>query len=157
MSFQQTLNRDLPLGVEGDFASTNPYHSVLAGEGALTAGEASVTVGRFAWADPETGMVSNKKIEGGVIGFVRREQTAIIVEYLAESSLKVPKGFGVTLYDGGDFWARFEEGATIGQSVFASDTDGTVQAADSAPAGHTDTGFKVASNAAVGNLAKITK
>lgn len=47
MGFQKTLNRDLPVGVEGDFASTNPYHTVLAGEGALKAGAGGVKIGVF--------------------------------------------------------------------------------------------------------------
>lgn len=157
MSFQKTLNRDLPVGVEGDFASTNPYHTVLAGEGALKAGADGVTIGAFAWADPTTGLVSNKYVQNGVLGFVRRDNTALINQYLAEASLLIPAGFGVTLYDKGDFWARFQNGATIGQKVFASIADGSVIAADTAPADTVDTGFVAASNATAGSLAKITK
>ena len=158
MSFQKKLNRDLPVAVEGDFASTNPYHSVLAGEGNLKAGPDGVTIGRFAWADPVTGLVSNAKITGGVIGFVRRDNTALLTKYLAESTMLIPAGFGVTLYDKGDFWGRFAAPAAIGQKVFASDTGGSLRASSSATeAGHTDTGFVVASNAAAGELAKISK
>jgi hypothetical protein len=157
MSFQKTLNRDLPVGVEGDFASTNPYHTVLAGEGALKVGADGVTIGVFAWADATTGLVSNKQAQNGVLGFVRRDNTALISQYLAESSMRIPAGFIVTLYDKGDFWARFQGGAMIGQKVFASKNDGTVTAADTAPADTVDTGFVVASNAAAGSLAKITK
>lgn len=157
MSFQKTLNRDLPVGVEGDFASTNPYHTVLAGEGALKAGADGVVIGAFAWADPSTGLVSNKQVQNGILGFVRRDNTALISQYLAESSLLIPAGFIITLYDKGDFWARFEGGATVGQKVFASTKDGSVVAADTAPADAVDTGFVVASNAEAGFLAKITK
>lgn len=157
MSFQKTLNRDLPVGIEGDFASTNPYHTVLAGEGALKAGADGVVIGAFAWADPDTGLVSNKQVQNGILGFVRRDNTALITQYLAESSLLIPAGIGITLYDGGDFWARFEGGAKIGQKVFASTADGSVVAADTAPADAVDTGFVVASNAEAGFLAKITK
>ncbi|PIT21433.1 structural cement protein Gp24 [Snodgrassella alvi] len=157
MSFQKTLNRDLPVGVEGDFASTNPYHTVLAGEGALKAGADGVTIGVFAWANATTGLVSNKQVQDGILGFVRRDNTALISQYLAESSMRIPAGFIITLYDKGDFWARFQGGAKIGQKVFASTADGTVTAADTAPADTVDTGFVVASNAAAGSLAKITK
>lgn len=157
MSFQKTLNHDLPVGIEGDFASTNPYHTVLAGEGALKAGADGVVIGAFAWADPSTGLVSNKQVQNGILGFVRRDNTALITQYLAESSLIIPAGFGITLYDGGDFWARFEGGATVGQKVFASIADGSVVAADTAPADAVDTGFVVASNAEASSLAKITK
>ena len=157
MGFQKTLNRDLPVGVEGDFASTNPYHSVLAGEGALKAGATGVTIGKFAWVNTATGLVSNAQVANGVLGFVRRDNTALITKYLEESTLLIPAGFGVTLYDKGDFWARFAGGATIGQKVFASITDGSVSAAATAPADTVDTGFVVASTAVAGALAKITK
>ncbi|ORF28217.1 hypothetical protein BGI08_05790 [Snodgrassella alvi] len=151
------LNNDLPVGVEGDFASTNPYYSVLAGEGQIKAGDQGVIVGSFAWFDPETGLATNTKVANGLIGFVRRDNTALLNEYLAESSLTIPKGFIVTLYDGGDFWARFAGGANIGQKVFASTANGSVAAADTAPAGYEETGFIVASKAEAGALAKISK
>lgn len=157
MGFQKTMNRDLPIGVAGDFASTNPYHTVLAGEGALKAGEEGVYMGRFAWADLETGLVGHAKVEGGVLGFVRRDQTALITDHLAEVSMLIPQGFAITLYDGGDFLAEFKEGAKVGQKVLASDTDGTLKAAAAVEAGFSDTGFVVASKAEAGTVAKITK
>ena len=158
MGFQKTMNRDLPVGVEGDFASTNPYHSVLAGEGQLKAGAVGVVIGLFAWANMETGLVTNAKVAGGVLGFVRRDNSGLITQYLAEAGMTIPKGFGVTLYDGGDFWARFPAGATVGHNVFAKDADGTLAAAaGDTLTGHTFTGFVVASKAAAGELAKITK
>lgn len=159
MGFQKTVNINVPVGIEGDFASTNPYHTLLAGEGNLKAGSDGVTIGRFAFVNETAGTVSNAQANAGDrFGFVRRDQYAIIQEYLAESTLVVPAGFGVTLYDGGDFWARFTAGAVIGQTVYASTTDGSVLSAATAPAsGYIDTGFKVASNAANGELAKITK
>ena len=156
MSFQRTLNNDLPLAVEGDFASTNPFRSMLAGEAKLKAGPLGVTIGKFAWADPVTGIVTSAQVANGLLGFVRRDNTALITQYLAEASMLIPAGFGVTLYDGGDFWARFTGGATIGQKVFASITDGSVSAAATAPVDTVDTGFVVASNADAGALAKIT-
>lgn len=157
MSFQKNLNNDLPVGVEGDFASTNPYHTMLVGEGEAKAGENGVTVGRFAWFDPETGTASNVKCANGLIGFIRRDNIAMIIQFNQEANMLIPKGFGVTLYDGGDFWARFAAGAQIGQKVFASIADGSVIAATEAPADTEDTGFIVASKAEAGALAKITK
>ena len=39
-----------------------------------------------------------------VLGFIRRgENTALITGYRAETSMLIPAGFGVTLYDRGDF------------------------------------------------------
>lgn len=162
MGFQTRLNRDLPIGIEGDFASTNPYHTVLTGEEGFRAAKGGVTIGRFAWADAETGLVTNAKVEKGILGFVRRDNTALIAEYLAESSLVIPEGFGITLYDKGDFWGRFAAGATIGQKVLANTQDGSLSAADAETAATesestVDTGFIVASTALAGELAKITR
>ena len=64
MPFQKVVNSYQAPAVAGDFASTNPNASMLAGEGALVAGDSGVTVGVFAWADAD-GKVSNKKATNG--------------------------------------------------------------------------------------------
>lgn len=156
MPFQKSVKPYQAPAVAGDFASANPNASMLAGEGALVAGESGVTVGVFAWADAD-GKVSNKKGSGGRIGFVHREMQASITEFLAESGNKVLPGQAITLATGGDFWAHFPAGAEIGQNVFAKDADGTLKAsAQATESGHTLTRFKVASKAGAGELAKIT-
>lgn len=161
MGFQTAVNINPPLAVEGSFASAGVYHSTIAGVGQLTAGDDGLTIARFAWADLETGKATNVKpadIENHAIGFARRgDNTALIQNYLQEHSMLIPKGFGVTLYDRGDFWAKTKTVAKIGQFVMASDTDGTISTADTDTlAGHTDTGFKVASIGVVGGLIKIS-
>ena len=162
LGFQQTMNRNLPVGVAGDFASAGVYHSVLAGNQQLKAGATGVTIARFAWANIANGQVANVKpgsLTNQVLGFVRRgENTALITGYRAETSMLIPAGFGVTLYDRGDFWAVTTTTATVGQAVFASDTTGEIAtgAAGATVAGFTETNFKVASIGAVGELIKIT-
>lgn len=156
MGFQKSVNGDLPIGVAGDFASTNPYASVIAGEGGLIVGDEPVTVGNFAWADDE-GVVSPKKVDGGVLGFVGRSYTATILEHRVEASMEIPAGTGITLLAKGDFFAFFEDGAEIGQKVLASEDDGHVKAADDVEGGYIDTGYTVASKAEAGRVAKITK
>jgi hypothetical protein len=159
MPFQKVININPPLAVEGDFASAGVYHSVLAGSGKLIAGVNGVTVGRFGYADATTGQTGNAKVAGGVLGFVRRgENTAIITGYLDEASMLIPKGFGVTIYDRGDFWAKTTTAATIGQKVFANDTTGVIAtgAAGATVAGSTETNYSVASAGAIGDLIKIT-
>lgn len=156
MPFQKTVSAYQAPAVAGDFASANQHASMLAGEGALVAGENGVTVGVFAWADKD-GQVSNRKAPGGRIGFVHREHQASITAFLAENGNTILQGQAMTLMSAGDFWAHFAAGATIGQNVFANDTDGTLKASGSATeSGHTLTKFKVASTAAAGELAKIT-
>lgn len=162
MGFQTAINRNPPIAVEGDFASAGVYHSVLAGSQQLVAAAGGLIIGRFAWADPTTGLTGNVKADAGatpVLGFARRgENTAMITTYLQEASMTVPKGFGVTIYDRGDFWAKTTTAATVGQAVFANDTTGAIStgAAGSTVAGSTETNFIVASAGAVGDLIKIT-
>lgn len=156
MPFQKQVKAHQAPAVAGDFASANPHTAMLAGEGALVAGDSGVTVGVFAWADAD-GKVSNKKATNGRIGFVHREQQASMTDYLAEYSNTILAGQAMTLMSGGDFWALFANGAVIGQNVFANDTDGALKSSSATTeSGYTLTPFKVASTAGAGELAKIT-
>ena len=158
MPFQSRINRTLPIGVEGDFASTNPYHSLLnASGGQYKAAAAGVVVGRFAWVDDATGLAVNAKGALTRGGFVKRANTATDLTPGQEYSLTIRGGFEVELFDGGDFYARFAAGATSDQNVFASDTTGElVSDAGSILDGHTITPFKVVNTVLAGELAKIT-
>ncbi len=135
MSFQTQVNLQPAPAVAGDFASSNPRASMLAGPGALVAAALGVIVGRFAWADVD-GLVSNYGGDGQV-GFVHRDQQAVITAYLGEASNTIPEGMPATLMIAGDFWAAFAAGATKGQKVFASYEGGTAVAgtAGSPPTG----------------------
>lgn len=141
MPFQTRVNRYLPLGVEGDFASANPRASVITSEGGLIAGPAGVTVGRFAWIMADGKTVTNfaqgaRKPDG----YIRRAIDALITAYLGESSNLIPAGFPVTLFDAGEFLVKVRGAAsTVNGSVFASYLDGT-PVAGAAPAGATATG-----------------
>lgn len=158
MPFQTRLNRTLPVGVEGDFASTNPYHSLLnASGGQYKSAAAGVVVGRFAWVNDATGVATNVKDTLTRGGFVRRNNTATVLTPGQEYSMTIRGGFEVELYDGGDFFARFEDGATAGHNVFADDATGVlVSNAAATLADHTLTPFKVVNTVAAGELAKIT-
>ncbi len=140
--FQNAVNSQPAPAVQGDFASGNPRASVLTpGGGAYVAGASGVNVGVFAWANPATNLASNT---GGVgaLGFVHRDQQALITTFLAESGVQIPQGFGVSLMNGGDFWGKFAGGAARGQKVFANYADGTAVAgtAGSPPTGGVVTG-----------------
>lgn len=139
MGFQKTINNTQAPGVAGDFASTNPFASVLAGPGQLVAPAGGLIVGNFAWVGP-AGQVSQSFVAGYQIGFLGRNEQALITQFLGESSLLVPAGFPVTLFNGGDFLAKFAAGATPGNSVFADPNNGAPYAAASAPAGASVTG-----------------
>ena len=160
MGFQTTVNRNPPLAVEGNFASATVTHNVLAGSQQFVADTAGVTMGRFAYASLATGKVTNAKVAGGVVGFVRRgDNTAVITTWMGEASMVIPAGYGVTLYDRGDFWVKTKTAATVGQAVFSDDITGEIStgAAGATIAGSTEVPlFKVGSIGAANSLIKIT-
>jgi hypothetical protein len=120
--------------VAGDFASTNPRFTVDAGAGGLVAGALGVYVGRFAWLSAEfldgdnAPSVVNNFGTGPVGGFVHREQQGLITNYLEEASMRVPQGFPITLFSGGDFWAVNDGAAEAlpGMKAYARFADGKV-------------------------------
>lgn len=156
MPFQSTVNTTPAPAVAGDFASANPNASVVAGPGAFVAGTGGCNVGVFGFADAN-GLVTNAG-SGVPTGFVHREVNALIVTWLAESSMNIPVGRPVTLMSAGDFWAKTLTNATVGQKVFASNTDGTVKtaAAGATVTGYTETKWFVGSAANANELVKIT-
>lgn len=158
MSFQQTLNRDVPQAVAGDFASTNPRVAMLAGEGALRTAEA-ITVGIFAFADTSTGLVYSEYVAGRHPGFVHRNNQAVVPLGQA-ASMVVPAGRETALFTGGDFWVVAPAGGvTAGQGVFAAEADGSLVAGTFGGTPPTDsqaTPFKFAKTAAAGEMVKIT-
>ncbi|QHJ85773.1 MAG: hypothetical protein [Caudoviricetes sp.] len=146
MGFQTRINNDLPTGVAGDFASTNPHFSMLAGEGQLKSGANGVIVGLFAWAD-DKGLVSNAKTGDALIGFVHRNNQAIIMDYSEEATMLIPKGREITLMTGGDFFVNLEEGGKRGQFIVADVKTGKAKAVDAIDASDTNveaTPFRVA-------------
>lgn len=156
MGFQSTIHNDPNPAVAGDFASANPRASLLAGPGTLVAGSGGCNVGLFAWAASD-GTVTNAG-SNAPSGFVHRDMQALITTWLAEASMNIPEGQPVTLMTAGDFWAKTLTVATVGQKVFASNTDGTVKtgAAGATISGYTETDFSVGSAGAANDLIKIT-
>lgn len=143
--FQQSINSQPAPAIEGDFASVNPRSAMTATAGGLVAGPLGVQVGRFAWADDD-GVVRNIGGGGyGRIGFVHRDQPALITSWLARSTLIATPGYEMNLFVSGDFWARFAAGALVGQKVYANYADGSCYAAA--------TGSPPASGAATGSIA----
>jgi hypothetical protein len=155
MGFQSTIHNDPNPAVAGDFASANPQASVLAGPGTFVAGTGGCNVGVFGFADAN-GLVTNAG-SGAPTGFVHRDTQALITTWLAAASMNIPAGLPVTLMSAGDFWAQTLTTATVGQKVFASNTDGTVKtgAAGATVAGYTETKWVVGSAGAANDLIKI--
>jgi hypothetical protein len=126
MPFQSKINIAQAPGVNGDFASTNPFSSVLTAQGGLVAPVGGLTVGNFFWVGP-AGQTSQSYVSGWQIAFLGRNEQALIVQFLGEYTMLVPEGFMVTGFTGGDFWAYFANGATAGATVYADETTGAPQ------------------------------
>lgn len=162
MSFQKTVNLNPPIGVVGTFASIGVSHTALAGVEQFVAGTNGAVIARFAWCDTVGGTVQNAKpadTTNWVIGFLERDTNiAVITAWQDQWSMTIPSGLPVSAYDRGDFFVKATTVATVGQKVFASDTDGTIKtdAAGATVAGHTETNFTVASSGPVGTVIKIT-
>jgi hypothetical protein len=116
--------------VAGDFASANfNRYSVLSGPGGLVAGSAGVRVGAFGWLsqqslDPDNAATIVNSFGSGVPdGFVSRpDSPAVIVLYLADSTMLIQTGFPVPLHSGGDFWVvnNGSGQALVGQKAYAA-------------------------------------
>lgn len=166
MGFQNTTPRAyLAPGVEGGWASANPHVSLLqpntgdlsdANAASWKVGAGGAIVGRFAFADVVTGLVTSAHPATGAnftdtapgrvrTGFVQRDQVALITSWLAESGNVVQPGTGITLLSRGDVWAKFAAGAAVGSFVFASFADGSAIAGATSTA-PTATGVTVSMN-----------
>lgn len=163
MPFQTAVNLQQAPAIAGDFASANPRSSVVGHEGTFVAGAAGVTLGLFGWE--VNGLVSNAGA-GVPTGFLhRRQASALITTYLAETGNLVPPGFEVTLMKDGDYWVTITVTAAVkGNKVFASLTTGQIQpgAAGATIAGYIETPWSIASfptggTGAVGELAVMSR
>ena len=164
MAFQKTVNLQQAAAVAGDFAGANPRATVIAHEGSLLAGTGGVSTGLFGWVQSNGSVLCAGTI--APTGFIARSQgAALISTYLAESGVNIPAGFAVTLFKGGDYYAKITVAtATIGNKAFASQTDGTMQpgAANASISGYVETpfyitGFPTGGTGAVGELAVISR
>jgi hypothetical protein len=125
--FQNVVRAKAAPAVQGDFASVNPRASVLATEGNLVAPAGGLQVGKFAFVNPADQSVHQSYASGYQIGFFARNAQALITAFLGAATMLVPSGFMVTLFDEGEFWAYFGDGATAGQTVYADETTGDAQ------------------------------
>jgi len=128
--FQGSVNNQPAPGQAGDFYGVNPRCIALAGPGKYVAPVGGLIVGNFCWANPDTGEVSQSYEPGFQIAMLRRDQQAIIIDFLAPATYLMNAGFPLTLFVQGDFWGKFAGGATPGQKVFANPSDGSLIAAD---------------------------
>ena len=122
--FQRQVNILPAIGVPGQHMSTNPLVSTQKGYCAAD----TVTIGSFVWAVTEEGNDAFVKSTGtgAPLGFAVREITNPL-GYNQPASNTVPKGFPVSVAVKGDFAVITRTAATVGQSVFAVLTDGSIK------------------------------
>lgn len=159
-NFPTKVNLNQAPAVRGDFASQNPRASMLAGQGALVAPAGGLIVGNFASVlKNSTGdTVEQGFTTGNEIGFLAREEQALISAYLAGDSLVVPQGFMVTLYTEGDFYAYFGNGANPGDTVYMDETTGAAQSGSGSPTSFTGSiGFTGTASFATNVMTVVTQ
>lgn len=158
MPFQTQINIYPEKGVEGQLASQKMPQAALEGDFKFIVGAAGLTAGRFAYADPLTGLVTNVIPAGKKpTGFVPTAFNARITTWAAESSMLIPAGREITLYTSGDWFVRAGLAAAVDNKVFAVLADGTISAgaAGAVIAGAVETEWYVRSSAAVGEIYKM--
>lgn len=114
-----------------------------------------LAVARFGWADVGTGYAANTRTAAHqMLGFVFPLENGRTAIRTFRGQRYLRPGVQATLMGGGDFWARFANGALAGQQVYASLVDGAPISgqADDAEA----TPWFVVTDAAPGALAIIS-
>ena len=161
MDFQTQVYTTQAPGVAGDFASTNPRHSVLSVPGGFVAGPNGLTIGLFAWADSATGTILSNTGTGLPTCFVHRNLQADITTYLGEFGNTIfPGKYVGEMFNGGDFFVKNvgTTAGTIGMKAFANNTNGTVTfgATGSTVSGSVETKWFAMSAGAAGELIKMS-
>lgn len=155
----------------------SPYASAPGGAGAWRAGPGGLLQGRFGWGDPLTGCALNALVtpgsplgvvlplrsvnnaNGGVIGGPS-SFGGPVASWSWETydrvfkSWRLREGIVTTLMAAGNFWLRFAGGANYGDTVYASQMDGS--AISGALDGAIETPWKVCSEASAGSLAMVS-
>lgn len=150
---------------EGAFAQYNPVYNpgynppfatLTLGLG-TRAGSLGVLQGRFGWADPDTGFVTNTPVVGGAPYIVQPDVRGGYSRVTFDEVVKawrIRAGLPVTLFTDGPFWLRFAGGAFVGARVYASNVDGAAISGNTA--GATATPWYVSTQAQPGGMAIVT-
>ena len=136
MAFQEQVGRYRAQGVAGQAAT--PDQSVYTVKNYLSDGSAKI--GAFAFVNAEN--AGQAGITGtsatAVLGLVERVVQYPIYDVRDEAITTVPEGYGLTIAVRGDYYVDTTAAATVGDAVFASQTDGTIK---TAAAGSSQSGF----------------
>jgi hypothetical protein len=107
-----------------------PFSNVIAGDSGLTASPNGVAINLFAWADPNSGLVSNAFTPGFLIGLVlpilwAGDPRRTFVQFGSPFPLRlIRSGLGVAMASAGNFRTRFAGGGQAGSRVWADPVTG---------------------------------
>lgn len=135
--FQTSVGVQPAPGIEGGFTGFNPHFTLTnPDQGQFVAGTPGPFIGRFAFADMATGVVTSAHPGTVVVrvGFVHRDQPSLITGLFTQTSLQLVSGQGIDLMEDGPVWTRFAANAVPEQKVYASFADGSCRAAASGQA-----------------------
>lgn len=164
MGFPKQTNKYLATGKPGTKASANPVYYI---PGQNIAGESGVTAGTFVWATAgaEDSEIYNPTTysnsgTGKVAGFV---EALTLQDYIndinSEATMLIPAGHGVSVARSGDYFATVTAAATIGQKVFAKESDGTISTASAGAtvSGYIETDWQVSQGTSAAGIIIISK
>ncbi|MEX3628098.1 MAG: hypothetical protein VB138_00170 [Burkholderia sp.] len=136
----------------GTRASMNPI-SVISRNA-----QGTVNVAAFVWPGTDTDNQVQNTGTGNPLGLAIVNQNGIIPNYLQEFSMQVPGGFPVEIAEQGEWFAKSANVATLGQKVFATLADGTLQfgAKGATVTGAVETKFVVTRGGAANAIIKIS-
>lgn len=161
MAFQTRVAVQPAIGVPGDFASVNPRQFVVSGTANQRMVAQEVTgclAGGFGYLNPDGSVTSittfaNADANPSRIGFVHRYMGgALIVNWMAESSMFIQPGMAVELFATGDFFAVANAitGTPVrGAAVIWDPATGLINIGATAGAATVDTGFILLSETAI--------
>lgn len=148
------------LGVEGDFASTNPRATAPNNNGKYLSNGTPI-IGQFCWTG-EDGLLASSGT-GAPLGFVARDGNFSLISDFDGYTLTISKGMETTVHIAGDFYVRPQFDVLVGDIVQASLTDGSVKpltptegALPAAEDGYALTKFTFKTAASAGELAIIS-
>jgi hypothetical protein len=151
-SFQKSVGLYNKTAIVGDRASQNP--TVYVPTNFLAGG--NVEVGSFVWRDttnPATEVVNAGT--GAPLGFIERTINHDNFDVSVEGTLTIPEEGNVTVALKGDFYVAADGAVSIGATVYADTTDGSVTFTSSATT--EDSGYKaVTAASAAGELVIIS-
>jgi len=127
-TFQTAVNVVQAPGIAGDFASADPFFSLVTSGGILTAAAGGVTIGCFAWVNAAQNVAASTGT-GVPSGFVKREMQATITTFPGEFGMTIAPGQRVgSIMTGGCYFAKNAGAgvAAIGMKAFANTTNGSV-------------------------------